>query len=309
MPDTQDGVYTVTFVASDNGMPQESDIEEVVIAVGNVNIPPVLNPIGDMQGDLDDLIAFGLSATDADGDALVFSFQNAPFGSSLTDNNDGTALFEWMPTVNADLGNHPVTFSVVDNNTIPGPLGIDSEEIVITIGNVNRPPTLAPIANVSVNTGDRVLFNLSATDPDGDAIALTYTSSDLPKKAKLFDNGDGTAVFDWDTGNRNAGLYEVTFHATDAGTPPLTDSIMIVMAVGVSNRPPSMDPIGPITGFADADEPIEFLITGSDPDGDNLTYTVNHPPANSDLQDNGDGTAWFRWTPVDTDIGEHNVTL
>ncbi|MBI5603818.1 MAG: beta-propeller fold lactonase family protein, partial [Deltaproteobacteria bacterium] len=42
----QSGNYSVLFTVTDNGAPPQSDSETVTITVGNVNRPPVLNPIG-----------------------------------------------------------------------------------------------------------------------------------------------------------------------------------------------------------------------------------------------------------------------
>ena len=53
----------------------------------------------------------------------------------------------------------------------------------------------------------------------------------------------------------------------------------------------------------DEGQPLQILITATDPDGDNLSFTASGAPAASTLVDNGDGTANFGWTPGFGDAG------
>jgi hypothetical protein len=120
------------------------------------------------------------------------------------------------------VGNHAVTFTVTDDGAPPAS---DSEPIVITVGNVNRPPVLAPIGNRSAAVGTPMQIALSAADPDGDALVLTCAG--LPGGASLTDLGDGTGVIDWTPGA--AGSARASCSVTDAGVPPLSDAESFAM--------------------------------------------------------------------------------
>ena len=66
----------------------------------------------------------------------------------------------------------------------------DFEAFLITVGDVNRPPEFDPTDNQSTDEGVELSFTATATDPDGDTIALTIANE--PTGAVFTDNGDGT---------------------------------------------------------------------------------------------------------------------
>jgi hypothetical protein len=109
-----------------------------------------------------------------------------------------------------------VHFAVTDNGTPPES---DSEDITITVGNVNRPPVLDTIGTKGGKVGELLQFVITATDPDGND--LTYSASNLPDGAS-FDAGAQT--FSWTPGDGQAGVYpNVRFTVTDNGTPSESD--------------------------------------------------------------------------------------
>ena len=77
---------------------------------------------------------------------------------------DPAGAFSWTPTF-AQAGNYNVTITVTDNGS---PAASDFEIVTITVGNVNRPPVLAPIGAKTVNEGQLLTFTVTATDPDGE---------------------------------------------------------------------------------------------------------------------------------------------
>ena len=54
---------------------------------------------------------------------------------------------------------------------------------------------------------------------------------------------------------------------------------------------------------------MTFLVSGSDPDGDNVVVSGKDLPANATFTDNGDGTGTFAWTPAEGDVGNHTMTF
>ena len=206
------GSHTVTFHAADTGTPMGVAALDVPIAVGQgVNNPPVLAPVGNRNADVGVDLVVALSATDADGDALTFAAIGMPAGASLVGNE-----FHFTPDA-SQVGVHPVTFSVTDAGNPPA---MDSERIAITVGATNHPPVLAPIGNRSAVVGTATQIALSATDPDGDALALACAG--LPGDAAFNDFGNGTGVIDWSPASAATSLVSCT--ATDGGSPPLADA-------------------------------------------------------------------------------------
>lgn len=56
-------------------------------------------------------------------------------------------------------------------------------------------------------------------------------------------------------------------------------------------------------------EQIGFVVEASDPNGDPVSLTASSLPSGATLQDNGDGTAFFNWTPATGQNGVYSVTF
>jgi PKD repeat protein len=296
---TQSGNHQLRFIVTDDGSPAASDSEEITITVGNVNRPPILDSIGDHQVDEAVVLAFDISATDPDGNQISFTAGNLPSGAVLSDNEDGSASFNWTPDYGA-AGNYRVNFIVIDDGL---PAASDSETVTITVGDVNRPPALDPIGNRLLNDGETLSIVISASDPDGDNLA--YTANGLPDGATLTDQGDGTALFSWTPLYTQAGNHIVEFVVSDDGDPSAGDSEEVTLSVGEVNRPPMLNPIG--DRGVNEGEVLSFVILASDPDGDSLSFVVDSLPGGAELIDNGDGTAQFTWLPVSGQAGEYPI--
>ncbi|MCP4371133.1 MAG: hypothetical protein GY797_23915, partial [Deltaproteobacteria bacterium] len=169
----------------------ETDISQKV----DITIPvlpnnaPVLGAIGNKTVLEGELLEFTVTAADPDGDDLTYAVNNLPEGAVF---DPVTQVFSWTPNY-AQTGTYPdVVFTVTDDGD---PSLSDSETIVITVDNVNRPPILEPIGNKTVDEGELLQFTVTASDPDADA--LTYSASNLPPGA-AFD--PATQVLSWTPG-------------------------------------------------------------------------------------------------------------
>ncbi len=203
-PDYNDaGDHDVTIRVSDGF---DSVEQEFTITVANTNRAPVLDLIGDQSVAEMELLTFTVSGSDPDGDAVAFSASGLPEGATF---DAVTQTFSWTPTFE-QTGNYEVTFTITDGSLI------DTETITISVGNVNRPPVLAPIGDQTVTEGETLELLLTAIDPDGDALTFEAEDLDLVDVGATFiDNGDGTATFTWTPGLAQSGVYEVTFIVSD----------------------------------------------------------------------------------------------
>ncbi len=188
--------------------------------IQTTNQPPVLASIGPQSTDEGVQLTFGVSATDPDGTTPVLTMSTLPGTATFTDHNDGTGTFDWTPTFD-DAGSYDVTFYATDDSA-----AVDSEVVTITVNNVNRPPVLTSIGNRSVTVPDALTFDVSATDPDGQAVILT--ADPLPGTATFTDHNDGTGTFDWTPLEADTGSYDITFVAGDGG---LADSELVTVTV------------------------------------------------------------------------------
>lgn len=92
-----------------------------------VNRSPVLQPIGNQSVPYGQLLLLNIFANDLDsGDVLTYSTGTLP-GGALFDSSAHT--FRWTPGI-SDLGDHLVTFTVIDDGS---PQGSDEESITISV--------------------------------------------------------------------------------------------------------------------------------------------------------------------------------
>jgi len=75
------------------------------------------------------------------------------------------------------------------------------------------PPVLQFIPNRTQVEEQQLSFIVEASDPDGTVPALL--AAPLPPGANFTDQGDGTGIFDWTPTIGQAGIYQITFSASD----------------------------------------------------------------------------------------------
>jgi hypothetical protein len=290
---TQAGNYNVLFSVTDNGTPPMSASEEITVTVGNVNRPPVLNPIGDKTVNEGQLLQFTITATDPDGNELTYSGSNLPNGAAF---DPGSQTFTWIPGYD-QYGNYTdVRFTVTDNGV---PSASASEAITITVGNVNRPPILAPIGDRIGTEGELLEFTITATDLDGDV--LTYSASDLPSGA-TFD--PFAQKFSWTPGYDQSGNHTIEFTVTDNGSPVEVDSEVVTITVGNVNRAPVFAPVG--TQQVVENQLLQFSVMATDYDGDAITYSTGPLPSGASFDPAG---RLFSWRPDSSQAGTYTVVF
>ena len=260
--------------------------------IGDVvsNTPPVLAAIGPQSVDEGGNLDINVSATDGDGDPLTITGLPVLTNASFVDNGDGTATYTFNPDF-TQSGSYDVTFEVSDGSDT------DSEVVTITVNDANQAPVLAAIADTTIEENQNVIINVSATDPDGTTPALS--TSALPGTANFTDNGNGTGSFDWTTTFADAGSYEVTFLAGDGLGG--VDSQIVTITVTNVNQAPTLDAVANQT--VDEGVLLSFTITGSDPDGDAVTFGAFDAPAGMTV--GTDGSVQF--TPGFSQAGVYNV--
>ena len=294
IPDfAQAGNFSVVFTATDRGTPPMSISETITITVGNVNRPPILDPIGSRTVNEEQLLTITITATDPDRDALTYSASNLPSGATF---DPVSRTFTWVPNYD-QAGNYSVRFTVTDNVASPES---DTEEITITVGNVNQPPVLAPIGNKTVKEGELLEFTITATDPDGNA--LTYSANNLPPGAAF----DPIAQkFRWTPTHDQAGTYSnIEFTVTDNGNPNELDFEVIEITVGNVNRAPVFTPVG--TQSVSENQLLQFYVTATDPDGNAFTYSTGPLPNGASFDAS---SRLFSWRPDSTQAGTYTVTF
>ncbi len=287
----QAGTYPISFTVSD---PQGlAATAYITITVTNYNRPPSMAPDGDHSIKENEVLTFTVSGSDPDGDPLTYEASNLPAGAVF---DPATLTFSWAPAYD-QAGIYVCRFTVMD----PGELS-DYTDANITVQNVNRGPSLAPIADRSIAETKPLVFKVSGSDPDGDD--LTYAASNLPQAA-LFDPADQT--FSWTPPSGFAGSYQVGFMVKDQY---LSDSISVRIRVinFEADSSPSLTSVG--DQIIDEGQPLAFQVAGDDPNGDELTYQVKGLPAGAVFETTVDpDISNFSWTPGYDQAGQYTVNV
>lgn len=282
----QAGNYSVQFTAHDTHSPSTTSVS---ITVVDVNTAPILNAIPDKSVNEGTELVINVSATDAEGDNLVFSATGLPTGALF---DAATRKFTWKPS-STQAGDYTVTFSVSD-----GKLSA-STNVKITVVDANTAPTITPIADKTVNTNQQLIFDVVATDGEGDN--LIYAAGPLPSGA-TFDAA--LHRFSWKPSGSQAGDYTVTFFVSDGNSTP---SIIVKIKVVKVNSAPVFVKSMPDTTIDVHNVQVlfKYQYKASDPDGDVVTFRLDGGPSGAIMSSSG----LFSWIPKTTDAGQQFLLM
>ena len=281
--------YLVTVVASDGG---KSDSRAVTVTVTNVNEKPEFGSetasrsVAENTGSGVDIGA-AVAATDPDADA--------PFNTlTYTLTGDDAGHFDIVTTSGQlqtkgvlDLetkASYTVIVSVRDSLNDSGTVDIETDDTVtvtITVTDENDPPVITggPATNARdyAENDDSVVATYTATDPESDVITWSAAGAD----GSVFSISGGVLTFvdppnfeaRADTDNNN--IYLVTVRAVDG---PNTVTRALAVTVTDVNEPPAFPSTETgrrsVAEGTSAGQDIGSRVAASDPEGDDLTYSV-----------------------------------
>ncbi|USF87813.1 Ig-like domain-containing protein [Candidatus Endoriftia persephone] len=233
----------------------------------SITVEPVQDaPVADAQAVTtaeDSAVAITLSGSDADNDPISYTLLSAPSHGTLS----GTAPnLIYTPDLNFN-GTDAFTFKVNDGSA-------DSTEASVSI--TVEPVQDAPVADAqAVTTAEdsAVAITLSGSDADNDPIsytllsapshgALSGTAPNLTYTPDLNFNGQDSFTFKVNDGNDDSVAATVSISITASADVPVAD----VQSVST-----------------DEDTAVNIILSGSDVDGDSLTFVVIAEPANGTL--------------------------
>lgn len=158
------GSYVFRLTASDGEL---SGSDTVVVVLDDLpNSAPVLAPIADRTLAVGDALSLQLAASDSDPfDTITFSLGDAPAGASLST----SGRLDWTA---ASAGTFTFTVTARDAAGLSA-----STTFSVTAVAGNRPPVWGPLDDESTSVGAAYAKPVSATDPDGDAVAIEILSA------------------------------------------------------------------------------------------------------------------------------------
>jgi hypothetical protein len=219
------------------------------------------------------LLWFGVTAADPDGDPIAsLTAAPLPSGATFAPNGANTSgTFNWTPDF-TQAGTVNVTFTATNARS-------GNATTQITVTNVDRAPVVTAPASRTVNATAALSFTVTASDPDGDAIAsLTVDTSVLPAghDAVLTPNPSNTSgTFTWHPAPADTGVYLVAFTAANALTGPAASTSIQVSAPSAA---PSLGATPDTTGLEEF--AMQLVASASDPEAsETLTISVTGAPA------------------------------
>ncbi len=203
-----------------------------------------------------------LTASDADGDLLTFAIVDAPANGTLV---GGGSDYDYTPSAGFS-GTDSLTFVAND-----GAADSNLATITLVVEPINDPPTAEDLS-VSTNEDVAVALTLAGTDPDGDVISFAVTQAPLrgtlsgtPPNLTYLPNADENG--------------EDTFRFTVSDGIAESDPATVTVQISAQNDTPVADPQSLVVTEAS----LALTLTGSDVDGDPLTYQVVVSPAGGTL--------------------------
>jgi hypothetical protein len=222
------------------------------------------------------------------GSGYVFSATGLPFDVRIdpgTGHISGVVSFE-----SAGVYNVTVT------ETLGG--ASSSVSFVWTIKNVNRHPTIAPVAPLTLVKGTPFTLPINGSDPDGDTVFWTVTGRSIPTRLELpatVSLDPATGVLSGVFGASDEQGYVIFVGLSEcSGVPgqhpvvcagiPLRDGLATLSTITVTlvntNQPPAV--LNPGTrSNTEGDTITPLQIVASDPDlasGDSLTFSATNLP-------------------------------
>lgn len=271
-------------------------------ATVSITVTPVNDaPVGSMRmenGTEDNPVTGSIPMIDPDGDALTYALDmSASNGIVTIDTNAETFTY----TPNQDFFGTD-TFSI---KATDGTLSSTSmAEITINVAPVNDRPVAADL-NVMGVKNMTLNGTMMATDVEGDA--LTFVIEQMPQNGQvtLVDAAAGT--FRYSPNANYSGQDTFTF-VVDDGQNLMNKSLPATVTINIANT--NAPPIAQdLTESVDEDTALGASLSGNDPDGNPLTYTIVTQPTNGTLSGLDVNTGDFTYTPSQDFFGTDTFTF
>ena len=249
--------------------------------------PPTVNNLT-LTTNEDTPTTFTMTGTDPGNFALTFSIATQPqHGTLTTSGSSGT----YTPKSNY---NGEDTFGfIATNGTLTSTAGIAT----ITIAPVDDNPNTMNVSAIT-DEDNAVEITLEAEEYDGDTIS--FNIKDNPTSGSVSLTGDKATY----TPNENYfGADSFTFEAVDTTAKKILNTATASITINPINDAPAVEDMQEVEGVEDTE--LTITLTGTDIDGDNLSYEVDTAPTQGTITENG---TTFTYTPNQDFYGADSLT-
>ncbi len=227
------------------------------------NNPPVISGVPATGVTAGQVYSFRPSASDPDGNTLMFGIANRPAWASF---NATTGELSGTPAASVIGAYLNIVISVSD-----GTASASLPAFGIVVNPANRPPTISGSPAATVTAGQAYSFQPAASDPDGNA--LTFSIANRPAWATF---STATGRLSGTPATSAAGTYAGIVITVSDGAASASLSAFTI-TVDAANRPPTIS--GSPATTAATGQAYSFQPAASDPDGNTLTFSIANRPA------------------------------
>ena len=248
---------TLTFRLTVTDPGELSGTDEVTITVRQPNRAPTANAGSDQTVETGERVTLRGSGTDPDGDPLTYVWrQSSGSGVSLSFPVGSNPVF----TAPSSAGTLVFELTVTD-----GRGGRATDEVTIMVRSPNPAPTANAGSDQTVETGASVILSGSgSSDPDDDL--LTYSWEQTGGTSVTLSN----TTVESPTFTAPSSAATLTFRLTVTDPGELSDTDEVTITVHQPNRAPTANAGSDQT--VETGERVTLRGSGTDPDGDPLTY-------------------------------------
>ncbi|NNL48980.1 MAG: tandem-95 repeat protein, partial [Acidimicrobiia bacterium] len=209
-----------------------------------------------------------LTAADPDGPTLTFA-AFAPTNGTLGPVNQGV-LTNGTATVTFTHDGSETLSASFDFNATDGIATSAAGTVNITVTPQNDVPVATPVITTTMLEGGSVVATLTATDEDGDVLtfnAFAPVNGSVGTVVQGAADQQATVTFTHDGSETTTASFD--FNASDGTATSGAGTVTIT--VTPQNDPPTANAVSP--GVLEGG-PVTFTLTGSDVDGDSLTFSL-----------------------------------
>jgi hypothetical protein len=244
---------------------------------------PHVNAVADL------LYVYNAAATDPDGDTIVFQLVTAPAGMDV---DPQSGRVQWRPTVD-DVGDHTMTLRVVDARGL-----FTDQTVTLHVRSVDRYPQFNSDPGTQTVVNQQYTYNVNATDSDGDAVFYSLPPA-LAAQYPTMHIDQNTGVFTWTP--TVVGVYQIEIDVRDE----IGFGVAQVFNLNVLATAPNHPPVFTNSPGRSADNGTVFTwdADATDPDGDNVSFTLAYNSRPTSEVTFNTTTGLFRWSvPAGTSL-------
>ena len=275
----------------------EQALQSLAIELVEPNIAPVFTSTlpDNANAKVGQEFKYQAVAQDGDGDALIYSLENAPTGTVI---DTETGLVTMQATQEGD-----VSFEIKVSD---GRGGEAVQSVNLTVVRPPEPPRpeVKTVPSTAVKPGEVYSYQL----PEG----LSFNLTESPSGMAVDSNG----LLTWNANDK--GVYDVAVEVTDTEGNTVVQSWQVEVSTQGVNRSPV---IVSTTDPEFLNQPPEIVsspristrsgkvyfyqLDAEDPDGDSLSYQLLDAPSGMEINESG----LLSWSPTAGDFGYHDVDV